>query len=239
MATAARDEEARARKQAQRKQITQRREDMARRRRPKVHWDLSEMPAGARLRPAAARAQPTMMVDIDGVQQEIMAPGPPASPLVMAAAAEPPLDIVQKYAAWSVVGGLLPWPFIDIAFLTAVEYRMILELSEYYGQPVTNGSQKVQDVLSALLTALIPNSFVAGVPGQLVRMIPLVGNALSFLTQPGFAVGVTYLLGWIAISNLQAGGTAMGTNNNLYQQIQDTAGSFAEFYGVDMDEMAA
>lgn len=130
-----------------------------------------------------------------------------------AVATDTPHDIVDKYIAYSVLGGFIPIPFVDVGTIAIINYYMIKAISQYYKAPFD--STKTKAVIAAVIAGVLPQSLAAGLPGQIFRLVPIVGPVLNFILEPGFAALVTYVVAEIAISGYATGGD-IATVNKAY-----------------------
>lgn len=147
------------------------------------------------------------------------AEGPEGNLLAHNAAKAQPKNIWEKFLAWSVLGGLIPIPFVDIGAIAVANYFMVKQIAEYYHQDFD--STKTKAIIAAVIAGVLPQSLAAGIPGAMVRMIPVVGPVINFLIEPGFAALVTYVVAKLAIQGYATSGD-LGSINRDYvlSQIQ-------------------
>lgn len=115
------------------------------------------------------------------------------------------LDIVKRYANWSIIPGILPTPLLDTALLVGIQLRMLNQLAKHYGLPFSNDVGK--SIVSSLLGSILPTQAGFGVPTLVIKSIPLVGGVLGFLFMPAFAWAATYAIGKVFIQHFESGGT--------------------------------
>lgn len=135
-------------------------------------------------------------------------------------AAKPqPKNIWEKYLAWSVLGGLIPVPFVDLGAIALSNYFMVKEIADYYHQDFD--STKTKAIITAVIAGVLPQSLAAGIPGAMVRMIPVIGPVVNFLIEPGFAALVTYIVAKLAIQGYATSGDLASVNRDyVLSQIQ-------------------
>ena len=125
------------------------------------------------------------------------------SPVSRTAAAE---AIVRNYMGWSVGAGFIPFPWIDLAAISAVELKMLDSLTKLYGIPFSREAGKA--VIGSLLggggTVLI-----AAPTASTLKAIPGVGTIIGVLTEPAIAAAATYALGRVFIQHFESGGTLL------------------------------
>lgn len=130
-----------------------------------------------------------------------------------------PKNIWQKYVAWSVLGGLIPIPFVDIGAIAVTNYFMVKNIAAYYNQDFD--STKTKAIIASVIAGILPQSLTAGIPGAMVRMIPMVGPLVSFLIEPGFAALVTYVVAKLAIQGYESAGDLGSVDHDyVLSQIQ-------------------
>jgi len=114
-------------------------------------------------------------------------------------------EIVRKHALYSGGMGLIPIPLVDMAGIAAVQIRMTHELCKLYGVEFKEGRAKT--VVTSLLGGLTAGALAAGLPGSVVKSVPIVGSMVGFLTMPAFGAGVTWGIGNALIPHFELGGT--------------------------------
>ncbi len=114
-------------------------------------------------------------------------------------------DLVKKYMWWSMGAGLIPVPLVDIAAVSAVQLKMIEDMSDIYG--VKFSENKGKSILSALLGSILPNSLARGGVGSLLKMLPVVGTIVGGVSMSLFSGASTYAVGKAFIQHFESGGT--------------------------------
>ena len=112
--------------------------------------------------------------------------------------------IVNSYIGWSAGAGLIPFPIVDLAAITAVELKMLDSLAKLYEIPFSREAAKslIGSLLGAGGTVL-----VAAPAASLVKFVPFVGSIAGALTEPAIAAAATYALGRVFIQHFESGGT--------------------------------
>ncbi len=111
-------------------------------------------------------------------------------------------DIVQRHAAYSVVGGIVPLPLVNAASVTAINLRMVKVLSELYGVPFVR--DRARAVIIALMGGIMPTGVGALTTATLLYIIPgssLIGLAMSSVT----AAACTRGIGRIFVEHFESG----------------------------------
>jgi uncharacterized protein (DUF697 family) len=120
-------------------------------------------------------------------------------------------QIVNKYALGSGAVSLVPIPIVDVAAITAVQVKMVTSLAKYYDVPMT-GSQWVKTGVASLVAGIAPNALAAGLAGEAIRQLPVIGTLLNVAVVPAFSMAVSYALGKVFIAHFEAGGTLLDFN---------------------------
>jgi uncharacterized protein (DUF697 family) len=114
------------------------------------------------------------------------------------------LAVVDRHAAYSAIGGIIPLPLANFAGVTTVIVRMVKVLSDHYGVPFE------RDRTRAIVVALVGGAMPAGVAtltmSALFYILPpsaLIGLATSSLTAATF----TRSVGRIFIEHFESGAT--------------------------------
>lgn len=135
----------------------------------------------------------------------------------------PANDIVQKYAEWSILAGLVPVHFLDTAAVTGVQLKMILELCKLYGVPFRKESA------SAIISSLIASNVTTGVSHYIgfhvVKKIPVIGSVINVAVQPAMSYASTHALGTVFIAHFEKKGSLIDF------EIGTMKVSFADSYG--------
>ena len=122
------------------------------------------------------------------------------------------LLIVRRYTTLSIFGGLIPIPYLDIAALTALQIRMLAQISDVYGVEFTKSNGKI--AISSLMLA-VPQGlsqgafqgFMLALPAT--KFIPGAGTLAGEAAMASFGATVTYALGVVFIDNFESGGTLL------------------------------
>jgi uncharacterized protein (DUF697 family) len=112
--------------------------------------------------------------------------------------------IVERHAAYSGLGGVIPLPIVNIASVTAVIVRMVKVLSDLYGVPFER--DRARAIVVGLMGGTMPTGLAAATASTLVYVIPgsnLIGLAVSSVT----AIACTRSIGRIFIEHFENGAT--------------------------------
>ncbi len=137
---------------------------------------------------------------------------------------------VRNYMWWSMGAGLIPVPFMDLAALTGVQLKMLLDISKEYN--IKFSESKGKAAIASLLSTIIPNSLSRGSMGTLLKMVPVVGSALGCFSMSIFSGASTYALGKIFIQHYETGGTLLTFDpdkvKNYYKSLFEEGKEVAE-----------
>ena len=110
---------------------------------------------------------------------------------------------IVKTHMWVSMGvGLIPVPTVDLAGITAVQLRMLHELTKLYDVPFSRDLGK--KLIGALLGSCVPVSL-----GSTAKMLPFVGYVVGGLSTPLLAGAATYAIGKVFIQHFETGGTLL------------------------------
>jgi uncharacterized protein (DUF697 family) len=114
------------------------------------------------------------------------------------------LAIVDRHAAYSAVGGIIPLPLANFAGVTAVIVRMVKVLSDHYGVPFER--DRARAIVVGLVGGAMPTGVAAVTTSALIYILPpsaLIGLAVSSITAATF----TRSVGRIFIEHFESGAT--------------------------------
>jgi uncharacterized protein (DUF697 family) len=119
-----------------------------------------------------------------------------------------PHKIVERHIWYSAGAGLIPVPLLDMAAITAINVKMIKELSAHFG--VDFNEDRGKAIVGGLAAGLS-----AGVVAQnpattaVLRAIPLIGQTIASLGMSAFGAAFTYAVGHVFIQHYATGGTML------------------------------
>jgi uncharacterized protein (DUF697 family) len=114
--------------------------------------------------------------------------------------------IVERYANFSVLGGAIPLPLVNVASVTVIILRMVKLLCDLYGVPYQSG--RARALIVGLAGGAIPTTASAVTTSTLVYFVPgvnLVGLAVSSVT----ASVCTRAIGRRFIEHFETGATLL------------------------------
>ncbi|WP_434390360.1 YcjF family protein [Melittangium boletus] len=123
--------------------------------------------------------------------------------------------VVRRNTLWAVGAGALIFPVVDVVAASAVQLKMLKELSDLYGVKFSEGIAK--KIVSSLLMSL--GGLAVGVgAASLIKLIPGVGSALGVLTFPLAVAAFTNALGRVFLMHFESGGTLLDFDPKKMQE---------------------
>lgn len=115
--------------------------------------------------------------------------------------------VIHRNVLWSLGAGLLPIPVLDVAVVTAVELKMLKELSAIY--QVEFSHKIAQKIIYSLLVSAGAVGVGCLVGSSLSKFIPLVGTTLGVVSGPVLIGAFTHGLGRVFLMHFESGGTLL------------------------------
>lgn len=134
---------------------------------------------------------------------------------------------VKHWCHWGTASGFIPVPFVDTATLSGIQVKMIYDLCKVFDVPFSRkwATAIVGAVAGGSLTTIVSNNAAP----YLLRMVPVAGTTLAFLSQPAMAYASTYAFGMLFVRHLEKGGTLGDFDfekvKGSYQQAVSKAGA--------------
>ena len=123
--------------------------------------------------------------------------------------------LVNRFAIWSGVAGLIPLPVVDVVAIGGLQLQMLRRISQLYGVPFSENRGKA--VIASLAGALIPASSGIGAASAL-KAVPFLGTLASGFVMPVLSAGATYAIGKAFIEHFSTGGTLLDFNPPDYRE---------------------
>ena len=124
-------------------------------------------------------------------------------------------SLVDRFAVWSGVAGLVPVPVIDAVAVGGLQLQMLRRLSQIYDVPFSDNSGKA--VIASLAGAMIPATSGIGAASML-KTVPILGTIAAGLVMPALSAGATYAIGKAFIQHFESGGTLLDFNPPDYRE---------------------
>jgi uncharacterized protein (DUF697 family) len=122
--------------------------------------------------------------------------------------------LVNRFAIWSGVAGLIPLPVVDVVAVGGLQLQMLRRISQLYGIPFSENRGKA--LIASLGGALIPASSGIGAASAL-KAVPVFGTLASGFIMPVLSAGATYAIGKAFIEHFSSGGTLLDFNPPDYR----------------------
>ncbi len=114
---------------------------------------------------------------------------------------------VIRNCAWGAAGiGLVPLPIVDMMAIGGLQVWLVRELAAIHDVPFSRDRAKA--VVSALIGVAAP-AMLTGTVASLIKVIPVVGQALTIAVAPGLAAASTLALGRVFNTHFKTGGTLL------------------------------
>jgi uncharacterized protein (DUF697 family) len=123
--------------------------------------------------------------------------------------------LVDRFAMWSGVAGLVPLPIVDIVAVGGLQVQMLRRLSQIYGIDFSENRGKA--LIAALAGTMIPTTSGIGAASAL-KFVPVVGLLASVFVMPVLSAGATYAIGKAFIQHFESGGTLLDFNPPDYRE---------------------
>jgi uncharacterized protein (DUF697 family) len=140
---------------------------------------------------------------------------PQTQELTPAARLEMATKLVDRFALWGGVGGLIPVPIIDVAAVAGIQLQMLRRLSQIYNVPFVENSGKA--LIAALAGTMIPATSGIGAASML-KSVPILGTIASGFVMPALAAGATFAIGKAFVQHFESGGTLLDFNPPDYRE---------------------
>jgi len=127
--------------------------------------------------------------------------------------------LVERFAFWAGIAGLLPVPVVDLAAVGGLQIQMLRRLSQIYDVPFSANRGKA--IIASLVGTMIPASTGLGM-ASMIKTIPVAGTAIGAITTPAMAVAATYVIGMVFIEHFSRGGTLLDLEPPDYREFIKT-----------------
>jgi len=122
--------------------------------------------------------------------------------------------LVDRFALWSGVAGLIPIPVIDVVAVGGLQVQMLRRLSQIYGVEFSENRGKA--LIAALAGCMIPATSGMGAASAM-KAIPVVNILAAGFVMPVLSAGATYAIGKAFIQHFESGGTLLDFNPPDYK----------------------
>lgn len=133
--------------------------------------------------------------------------------------AEKSVSVINDNVVLAMTAGLIPWPGADLAAITAIQVKLVSNLSDVYG--VKFEKERATSFIAALLGSSAAVVLGRGVLGSFLKGIPIVGTIAGMLAVPVTAGAATYAIGRLFVQHYESGGTFLTFKPEKVQEHYD------------------
>ena len=123
--------------------------------------------------------------------------------------------LVDRFAIWSGVAGLLPLPIFDTIAVGGLQLQMLRRLSQIYEVAFAENSGKA--LIASTAGAMIPATSGIGA-ASVLKAVPIFGTIVAGFVMPVLSAGATYAIGKAFIQHFATGGTLLDFNPPDYRE---------------------
>jgi uncharacterized protein (DUF697 family) len=123
--------------------------------------------------------------------------------------------LVDRFAIWSGVAGLIPLPVIDVVAVGGLQVQMLRRLSQIYDVEFSENRGKA--LIAALAGCMIPATSGMGAASAM-KAIPVVNVLAAGFVMPVLSAGATYAIGKAFVQHFESGGTLLDFNPPDYRE---------------------
>jgi uncharacterized protein (DUF697 family) len=123
--------------------------------------------------------------------------------------------LVDRFAIWGGVAGLIPVPVVDVVAVGGLQLQMLRRLSQIYEIPFSENSGKA--LIASLAGAMIPASSGVGA-ASVLKAVPVLGSIAAGFVMPALSAGATYAIGKAFVQHFESGGTLLDFNPPDYRE---------------------
>ena len=123
--------------------------------------------------------------------------------------------LIERFAIWSGVAGLIPLPVVDVVTVGGLQLQMLRRLSQIYGVPFSENRGKA--LIASLAGSMIPATSGVGAASAL-KFVPVVGMLVSGFVMPVLSAGASYAIGKAFVQHFASGGTLLDFNPPDYRE---------------------
>lgn len=122
--------------------------------------------------------------------------------------------LVDRFAIWSGVAGLVPLPVVDVLAVGGLQLQMLRRLSQIYNVDFSENRGKA--LIAALAGCMIPATSGMGAASAL-KAVPVLNILAAGFVMPVLSAGATFAIGKAFIQHFESGGTLLDFNPPDYR----------------------
>jgi uncharacterized protein (DUF697 family) len=123
--------------------------------------------------------------------------------------------LVDRFAIWSGVAGLIPIPVVDLLAVGGLQVQMLRRLSQIYDVEFSQNRGKA--LIAALAGTMIPATSGMGA-ASVLKGVPVFGTLTSAFVMPVLSAGASFAIGKAFIQHFESGGTLLDFNPPDYRE---------------------
>jgi uncharacterized protein (DUF697 family) len=123
--------------------------------------------------------------------------------------------LVDRFALWSGVAGLIPVPGVDVFAVGGLQIQMVRRLSQIFDVPFSENRGKA--LILSLVGSTIPATSGIGAASML-KFVPVIGTLTASFVMPVLSAGATYAIGKAFVEHFSKGGTLLDFNPPDYRE---------------------
>ena len=123
--------------------------------------------------------------------------------------------MVDRFAVWAGVAGLVPLPVVDVLAVGGLQLQMLRRISQIYGIEFSENRGKA--LIASIAGTMIPATSALGAASSL-KFVPVIGTLTAVFTMPVLSAGATYAIGRAFIQHFESGGTLLDFNPPDYRE---------------------
>lgn len=139
--------------------------------------------------------------------------------------------IIHRNVLWALGAGVVPLPLADVLAVSAVQIKLLKELSELYG--VTFRQELAKKLIGSLLVGIGGVGVGTAIGLSLAKLIPVFGHAAGLVTVPVTAGAFTHAIGRVFVMHFESGGTLLDFDpqrmrEHFRKEFEDAKGKVAQ-----------
>ena len=123
--------------------------------------------------------------------------------------------LVDRFALWSGVAGLVPIPVLDVAAVGGLQIQMVRRISQIYDVDFSENRGKA--LIASIAGSMIPATSGIGA-ASVLKAVPVIGTIAGGFVMPALSAGASYAIGKAFIQHFATGGTLLDFNPPDYRQ---------------------
>jgi len=125
-------------------------------------------------------------------------------------------EAIKKYSLYSAGAGLIPVPLVDFAAISAIQIKMLKQVSAIYEIPFD--AERGRSIVAALIGGLAGTNLGYGLGRNLLKAVPFVGPVLGGFSVSAMGGAVTWAVGRVFMQHFASGGTLLDFDPDAMRQ---------------------